>query len=59
MFGGTYGAYVMLTEYNSLADFEKLNNRVMKDPAFMKLYQEVMLLIDPVTYTCNVWTAVE
>jgi len=45
--------------FNSLADCEKLNNRTMKDPTLMKLYQEIMLLIDPVTYTSNVWTTLE
>ena len=59
MFGGTYGAYISLSEYNSLADMEKLNNRTMKDPALMKLYNEMMLLIDPTTYTSNVWTTLE
>jgi len=59
MFGGTYGAHVELTEFNSLADCEKLNNRLMKDPEIMKLSQEMMLLIDPVTYTSNVWTTLE
>lgn len=59
VFGGTYGTYIVLMEFNSLADMEKLNNRTMKDPALMKLYQEMMLLIDPVTYTSNVWTTLE
>jgi hypothetical protein len=38
---------------------EKLNNRTMKDPGIMKLFQEMMTLIDPVTYTSNVWTTLE
>ncbi len=58
-FGGTYGAHVVLMEFNSLADMEKLNKRSMKDPALMKLYHEMMLIIDPVTYTSNVWTTLE
>jgi len=59
MFGGTYGAYVELSEYNSLADYEKLNNRLMKDPGFLKIFQDAMLFMDPATYTCNVWTTLE
>jgi len=59
MFGGTYGAYISLSEYNSLADMEKLNNRSMKDPGMTKLYQEMMQLIDPVTFKSDVWTALE
>jgi len=59
MFGGTYGAYISLSEFNSLADMEKLNKRTMKDPTLMKLNQEMMPLIDPTTYTTNVWTTLE
>jgi len=59
MFGGTYGAYISLSEYNNLADMEKLNNRSMKDPGMTKLYQEMMQLIDPVTFTSNIWTTLE
>jgi len=59
MFGGTYGAHIILMEFNNLADMEKLNNRTMKDPEIVKLYQEMMLLIDPASYTSNVWTTLE
>jgi len=59
MFGGTYGTHVELAEYKSLADYEKLFTRLMKDPGFMKIFQEAMLLIDPTTYTMNVWTPLE
>jgi hypothetical protein len=59
MFGGVYGAHVELAEYNSLADMEKLNNRVMKDPGFMKIFQEAMPLIEATTHTSNVWTTLE
>jgi hypothetical protein len=59
MFGGTYGAIIALVEFNSLADMEKLNNRTMKDPVLMKIYNEMMLLIDPTTYSSNVWTTLE
>lgn len=58
-FGGTYGTFITLMEFNNLADMEKLNDRTMKDPALMKIYQEMMLLMDPATYTNNVWTSLE
>lgn len=59
MFGGTYGAHIELMEFNSLADMEKVNKRTMKDPELMKLYNEMLLLIDPTTYTSNLWTTLE
>jgi len=58
-FGGVYGAYVVLAEFDSLADFEKLQVRTMKDEGLMKMYQESILLIDPTTYTVNIWNALE
>jgi len=56
-FGGIYGAYVELGEYNSLADYEKLQARIMKDKGYAKLLQEFLLIVDPATVTSNVWTA--
>lgn len=58
-FGGTPGAYASLTEYASLADFEKLSKKMLKDAVCMKLNTEFMLTIDPATLTDNIWTQVE
>ena len=52
--GGITGAYVELAEYDSLADYEKLNKRTLKDAGYMKLFQEFMLIIDPATLTSSV-----
>jgi len=57
-FGGVYGAYVELVEYNSLADYEKLISRILKDEGFMKLFQEIMLLMESGTFSLNVWNFV-
>lgn len=54
MFGGVYGTYVSLFEYDSLADLEKEMTAAMKDEKLVKLMQEFMLLIIPNTYTSNV-----
>jgi len=57
-FGGIYGAYVELVEYESLTDYEKLIVRVFKDEGFMKIFQELMLLMEPGTFSLNVWNSV-
>jgi len=57
-FGGVYGAYVELVEYNSLADYEKLISRILKDKGFMKIFQEIMLFMEPGTFSLNVWNFV-
>ena len=57
-FGGIYGAYVELVEYESLTDYEKLIVRILKDEGFMKIFQELMLLMEPGTFSLNVWNFV-
>lgn len=58
-FGGVAGAYIFMEEYASLAEYEKLFGRLMfKDEGFMKIYQEFMPLIDPATYSENMWNFV-
>ena len=59
MFGGTYGTHITLMEFNSLTDMEKLDKRTMKDKTLLKVYNEMMQLIEPTTYTSNVWTTLE
>jgi len=57
-FGGIYGAYVELVEYDSLADYERSNKRMEKDEALAKMNKEFMLLIEPTTISSNLWTFV-
>jgi len=58
MFGGVYGTYVSITEYDSLADLEKEMATTMKDEKLMKMMQEFMAFIVPNTYTANIWNFV-
>ncbi|NIR87973.1 hypothetical protein GWO13_10650 [Candidatus Bathyarchaeota archaeon] len=57
-FGGIYGAYVELVEYDSLADYERSSKRMEKDEALAKMNKEFMLLIEPTTLSSNLWTFV-
>jgi len=58
-FGGTYGTHITLMEFNSLTDMEKLDKRTMNDQTLIKIYNEMMPLIEPTTYTSNIWTPLE
>jgi len=58
MFGGISGAYVELLEFDSLADHEKLHDRIFKDKEFMKLYQEIMPLFETGMSTTSAWKPV-
>ena len=58
-FGGISGAKIELVEFDSLAGYEKLIARVMKDEEMKKIHADFMALIDPTTYTMEVWNANE
>lgn len=59
MFGGVFGALVSLSEYDSLADWEKEYAIMMQDETYMKFFQESMDMIVPGTLSINVLSALE
>jgi len=59
MFGGMRGAYSMIVEFDSLADLEKYMTRMLEDEETKKIVQEFHLLIDPSTYSLNIWKTVK
>jgi len=58
MFGGTYGAYVEMWEYDNLTEYAKSWAKLESDKGFRKLVQDLMPLIDPATLSINVWKSV-
>ena len=58
IFGGTYGAYVEMWEYDNLTEYAESWVKLESDKGFMKLSQELMAIIDPATLCINVWKAV-
>ncbi len=58
-FGSISGTYVAQTEYQSLAEFEKLVARLSKDKVYAKLSQEVNATIDMATYSMSTWEPVK
>jgi hypothetical protein len=59
VFGGTFGALVVMSEYDSLADWEKDYATMMQDETQMKVMQEFMALIVPGTFSVNILSALE
>ena len=59
LYGGTYGTFVDLEEYDSLAACEEAQKTMEKDEVVMKIYNELITLFEPSTYSINVWTALE
>jgi len=59
LLGGNWGGFVEMWEAKSLADIEKVFNRVMQDKEYMtKIYPEVMALVVPGTHSINIWNPV-
>jgi hypothetical protein len=59
MLGGNWGGYVEIWEAKSLADIEKVFNRVMQDKEYMtKINPEGNALIVPGTDSLNIWSSV-
>lgn len=59
LLGGIGGGYVEMWEAESLANLEKVFNRLMGDKEYMtKVYPMFAALIVPGTYSTNIWNAV-
>ena len=59
VFGGTFGAYVGMSEYDSIADWEKEYATMMQDETQLKLFQEFQTFIVPGTFSINIWSVIE
>jgi hypothetical protein len=59
LFGGNWGGYVEMWEFENLADCEKFFNRVMQSDYTTKLYPEFASLVVPATYSISAWNPVE
>jgi len=58
-FGGISDAYfISMEEFDNMEDVGKHMTRVSKDEELMKILQELMLLVDPATFSRNVWNVV-
>ena len=58
-FGSISGAYIEQVEYDSLAENEKCNARLLKDKEYLKLEQEAMALMDTATISMSAWEPVK
>ena len=57
--GGAHGGYVVMSEYDSVADWEKEYATMMQDKTQMKMFQEFQALIVPGTFSINIWSSIE
>jgi hypothetical protein len=57
-FGGNFGGFVEMTEYENLADAEKCLNKMMQSDFITTLYPEFLSLLLPGSYSMNMWSSV-
>jgi hypothetical protein len=58
VFGGIAGTYIEMWEFESMADLEKCWERENRDERFMRIHQEFLQLIDPVTFSMKMLSSV-
>jgi hypothetical protein len=60
MLGNNVGEFMEMWELDSLADYEKLMNRIMQDKEFQtvasEFYKDCLM---PATYSVNIWSQLE
>ena len=57
IYGGIYGTFMDLEEYDSFASCEETQKVMEDDSVVMGIYRELMSIIDPATYSINAWQA--
>jgi hypothetical protein len=55
---GTTGLYIEMGEFESLADYEKLMNRIARDKEFQTTFSSFYDCVVPATDSINIWTSV-
>ncbi|HVP17033.1 MAG TPA: hypothetical protein VMT42_06675 [candidate division Zixibacteria bacterium] len=58
MIGGTTGAYFEMGEFENLADFEKLMDRIEKDKEFQTIMSSWNSSVVLGTYSISIWKSV-
>ena len=59
LFGGNWGGYTEMSEFENLTDFEKWINRLMQSDFMTTLYPEFNALVAPATDSMSIWNPVK
>jgi len=58
-YGGVSGMYIEMWEYDSIADMDNINKRMFNDERMKKIGRGFHLLVEPATFSANIWNPVE
>jgi hypothetical protein len=57
-YGGISGLYIEMWEFESLSDLEKINTRIFEDEGMKKIGADFHQLVEPATFSANLWKPV-
>ena len=58
-FGDTYGKYVEMHEFDSMADYERYMEKAFNNRQHMEIFEDQMSLFVPGTVSMSIWNPVE
>ncbi len=57
-YGGISGLYIEMWEFQNLAELEKITARIFEDEGMKRISRGFHQLIEPATYSTNIWSPV-
>ena len=57
-YGGISGLYIEMWEYESMSDMETISSKIFSDDGMKKISQGFHLLVEPATFSANIWNPV-
>jgi hypothetical protein len=57
-FGAIGGMYIEMWEFENLEEMDRINTRIFNDKGMKKIQNGFHLLIDPATFSANIWVPV-
>jgi hypothetical protein len=57
-YGAVAGMYIEMWEFDNLAEMEKHTDRIFADDGMKKISKGFRQLVDPATFSCNIWSPV-
>ena len=58
-FGDIYGKYMEIYEFDSMADYERFEERASKNKEYLEIFENQMLFFVPGTVSNSIWNPVD
>jgi len=57
-FGAVGGMYIEMWEFENMEEMARVNNRIFSDKGMKRIQNGFLLLVDPATFSVNIWVPV-